>query len=86
MHSRPGLRFPFSLRIVFIYLFLAVLGLLSLCRLFSSFREGGPLSSCGVWSAHCGGVSCCGAEAAGAQASVGAAPISSEHRPRSCGA
>ena len=35
------------------YLFLAVLGLLSLCRLFSSFREGGPLSSlvCGLLTA-----------------------------------
>ena len=37
----------------------------SLHGLFSSCRERGLLSSCGVWASHCRGVSCFGAWAAG---------------------
>ena len=31
----------------------------SLLLLFSSCSERGPLSSCGAWTSHCGGFSCC---------------------------
>ena len=30
---------------------------------FSRFLEQGLLSSCGTWASHCGGFSCCGAQA-----------------------
>ena len=52
-----------------IYLFLAVLGLL-LHRLSSGCSEWGLLSRCRAWASHWGGFSCCGAQAAGLQASV----------------
>ena len=45
---------------VFIYLFLAVLGICQ-CTNFSSCGEQGLLSSCGPWAFHCSGFSCCGA-------------------------
>ena len=38
--------------------------------LFSSCSEWGPLSSCGVWASHCGGLSRCGTQALGTLASV----------------
>ena len=48
---------------------------------------------CGAWASHCGGLSCCGAQAPGVQASlVVACRLSScgsrdlEHRLSSCGA
>ena len=70
--------------ILFIYLFLALLGLCCCTRAFSS---------CGAWASHCGGFSCCGAQALGAWASVVAARgLSScgsralERRLSSCGA
>ena len=36
----------------------------------SSCREQGLLSSCSAWASHCGGFSCCRAQALGARASV----------------
>ena len=57
--------------IYLIYLFLAVLGLRCCTRAFSS---------CGEQASHCGGFSCCGAQALGAQASVVVA-----HGLSSCG-
>ena len=44
---------------LFIYLFLAVLGLHSCVQAFSSWSEGRLLSSCGAWASHCGDFSCC---------------------------
>ena len=35
-----------------------------------SCGEQGLLSSCSAWASHCGGFSCCRAQAAGARASV----------------
>ena len=48
-------------------------GLRFLYTVFSSCGERGLLSSCGVWSSHCGGFSCCGARHSHAWASVVAA-------------
>ena len=36
-----------------------------LCGLFSSCSEWGLLSRSGAWASHCGGFSCCGAQALG---------------------
>ena len=55
---------------LFIYLFLAVLGLRCCARASSSCGERGLLFPCGVQASHCGGFSCCGARALGVQASV----------------
>ena len=43
-------------------------------------RRSGATLRCGAWASHCGGFSCCGARALGAQASVVVA-----HRLSSCG-
>ena len=56
--------------ILFIYLFLAALGLQCCARAFSSCSERGATLHCGAWASHCGGFSCCGAQALGAWASV----------------
>ena len=61
---------------LFIYLFLAALGLRCCTRVFSSCGEPGLLC-CGVRASHCGGFSCCRAWALGARPSV---------RLSSCGA
>ena len=50
---------------IFIYLFLAALGLHCYTRALSSCGEWGLTSSCGVWASHCSGFSCCGAWALG---------------------
>ena len=55
---------------LFIYLFLAALGLCCCARAFSSFGEWGATLRCGAWASHCGGFSCCGAWAVGTWASV----------------
>ena len=69
---------------LFIYLFMAVLGLCCCVRAFSS---------CGARASHCSGFSCCGAQALDARASVVVARgLSScgsralERRLGSCGA
>ena len=61
-------------------------------RAFSSCGKWGATLRCGVWASYCGGFSCCGAQALGAQASVVAARrLSSctswalERRLSSCG-
>ena len=54
------------------YLFLAALGLRCCAQAFSSCGERGLLR-CGAWASHCGGLSCCRAQALGVQASVVAA-------------
>ena len=43
---------------VFMYLFVAALGLCSCTRACSSCSGRGLLSSCGAWASHCGGFSC----------------------------
>ena len=63
----------------FIYVFLAALGLRCCMWAFSSCSKRGLLFVA-VWASHCGGFSCCGAWAIGAQASVVAA-----HGLSSCG-
>ena len=55
---------------IFIYLFLAALGLHCCAWAFSSCGERGPPPHCGARAPHCGGFSCCGAQAPGARASV----------------
>ena len=70
----------FNKFIYFIYLFLASLGLCCCTRAFSSCGGRGASLCCGSRASHCGGFSCCGARALGAQASVVVA-----HRLRSCG-
>ena len=47
---------------------MAVLGLHCREGFFSSCVEPG-LPNCSVWASHCGGLSCCGAQALGAWAS-----------------
>ena len=59
---------------LFSCLLLAVLGLPCCVLAFSSCSKWGLLSSGGVWASHCGGFSCCEAQALGTQASVAAAP------------
>ena len=56
----------------FIYLFiLDALGLCSCAQAFSLVAGSRGYSfHCGAWASHCGGFSCCGAWALGAQASV----------------
>ena len=62
-------------------------------ELFSLVAVSGGYSSCGAWASRCGGLSCCGAQALGAWASVVVARrLSScgsqalERRLSSCGA
>ena len=64
---------------LFFKLFLAALGLRCCVRAFSLQQVGATLR-CGAWASHCGGFSCCGAWALGAQASVVVA-----HGLSSCG-
>ena len=58
---------------------MAVLGLRCCARAFSSCRKQATLL-CGTRASHCGGFSCCRAQALGAQASVVVV-----HRLSSCG-
>ena len=51
--------FLFFKIILFIYLFLAALGLCCWQAFFSGCGEQGLLSSCGGLASHCGGFSCC---------------------------
>ena len=55
---------------IFIYLFMAALGLRCCVQAFSSCGEWGATLRCGVWASHCGCFSCCGARTLGARASV----------------
>ena len=55
------------------YIFLAALGRRCCRGLFSGCGEWGLLSSCGAQASHCGGFSCCTAQAVGTWASVVAA-------------
>ena len=66
---------------MFIYLFLAALGLCWCTWAFSSCSEWGATPHCGAWASHCSGFSCCGARALGMRASVVVA-----HRLSSCSA
>ena len=56
--------FGFFFKIIFIYLFMAVLGL-RCCSGFSLDAGEGAILHCGVWASHCGGFSCCRAQALG---------------------
>ena len=56
--------------IYFIYLSSAALSLHCCTRAFSSLRWTGATLRCGARASHCGGFSCCGAQALGARASV----------------
>ena len=65
----------------FIYLFIfGCVGSLLLCAGFLQLRRAGATLCCGARASHCGGFSCCGAQAVGSWASVVAA-----RRLRSCG-
>ena len=55
---------------LFIYLFLAALGLRCCMRAFSSCGERGATLCCGARAPHCGDFSCCRARALGTWASV----------------
>ena len=84
--------FGFLKNILFIYLFLAGLGLCCCTQPFSSCGEQGLLC-CSARASHCSGFSCCRAQALGMRASVVAARgLSScgsralERRLSSCGA
>ena len=59
--------FFFFLIYLFVYLFLAVLGLRFCARAFSNCGKRGPLFIT-VWASHYRGLSCCGAQAPDAQA------------------
>ena len=78
---------------LFIYLFLAALGLCCCARAFSSWRREGATLHCGARASYCGGFFCCRAQALGTRASVVVARgLSScgswalERRLSSCGA
>ena len=51
-------------------LFLAALGLHCFAQAFSGCGEQSLLSNCDAWPSHCGGFSCCRAQALSAQSSV----------------
>ena len=79
--------------LLYLFIYLAALGLRCCAWAFSSCGEWGLLFRCGAQASHCGGFSCCGAQALGARASVIVAwGLSSrdsralEHRLSSCGA
>ena len=55
--------------ILFIYFWLHQV-FIAVHRLFSSYGEEGLLSSFGAWASHCGGISCCRAQALGLEGSV----------------
>ena len=55
---------------LFIFNLLAALGLRCCARAFSSCWRAGATLRCGAQASHCGGFSCCGAQALGARASV----------------
>ena len=59
---------------------MAALGLCCCMWAFSGCGERGAALRCVAWASHCGGFSCCGAQALGARASVVVA-----HRLSSCG-
>ena len=61
------------MRLPFIYLFLAALGLRCCVQAFSSCGEREATLHCGVGASHCGGFSCCRARALSTHASVVAA-------------
>ena len=61
-------------------------GSLFLCKIFSSFGEWGLLSSCSVLVSHCGGLSCCRAQALGHAGFSSCSSLALEHRLNSCGA
>ena len=72
--------------IIFIYLLIfSYAGSSLLCRLFSSCREQGPLSSRSVGASHCGGFSCCGAQALGLAGFSSCSSQAPEHRLNSFG-
>ena len=55
---------------VFIYLFIGCVGFSLLCAGFLPLWRVGATLRCGVRASHCGGFSCCGAQALGTQALV----------------
>ena len=70
-HLSDGVSIPFReaasyIEKIFIYLFLAELGLCFCLQAFSSCGDQGLLSSCGAWASHCSGFCCCRAQALGA--------------------
>ena len=70
----------FILFIYFIYLFFGCVGSSLLCAGFLQLRQAGATLRYGARASHCGGFSCCGAQALGMWASVVVA-----HRLSSCG-
>ena len=57
----PPWKFYFFLNTI--YLFLVALGLCCWMPAFSNCCEQGLLPDCGAWASHCGGLSCCRAQA-----------------------
>ena len=68
-----------SLLFIYLFIYLAALGLCCCGQAFPGCGEWGPLC-CGAWASHCGGLSRCGARALGMRASVAVA-----RGPSSCG-
>ena len=58
--------FFFLINLFYLLFFLAVLGLHCSTRAFSSWWCVGAALRCGAQASHCGGFSCCGAQALGA--------------------
>ena len=73
--------FLFLFKFLFVYLF--IFGCIGSSLLHTVFLQLRPLRAilrCGVWASHCGGFSCCGAQALSTQASIIVA-----HRLSGCG-
>ena len=90
----PGVFCLFAYFLIYLFIFYLWLRWVSVAaRGFSLAAVSRGYSSCGAWASHCGGFSCCGARALGAQTSVVVARrLSScgsralERRLSSCGA
>ena len=70
---------------LFVYLFLAALGLCCFARAFFNCGERGLLSSCGRMASHFGGFSRCGTQALAACGLRSFNVWALEHRLSSCG-
>ena len=83
----------FFFNLFYLFIFLGCVGSSLLRAGFLQLRQAGATLHCGARASHCGGFSCCGAQALGTRASVVVARgLSScgsqalEHRVSSCGA
>ena len=81
---KPCVLFNFYNLYLFIYLFLAGLGL-NCCLGFSLVAASRGYSSYGTWASHCRGFSFCGAQGLGCVSFSSCSPRALEHRLNSCG-